>query len=89
MLRRGRPRSWLRSSPSIRWLLRSWGRYRARFPELLVKGAADEHSYALHPSDARALARADLIVWVGPNLEGFMERPLETLAPEEPANWNS
>ena len=49
-------------------------------PELLVKGAADEHSYALHPSDARALARADLIVWVGPNLEGFMKRPLETLA---------
>lgn len=38
-------------------------------PTLLIKGAASPHGYALRPSEARALGRADLIVWVGPALE--------------------
>jgi zinc transport system substrate-binding protein len=49
-------------------------------PELLIEGAASPHDYALKPSDARLLARADAIVAIGPGMEGFLARPLRTLA---------
>ena len=49
-------------------------------PELLVKGGGSPHGYSLRPSEARALAEADLVVWVGPQLESFLVKPLETLA---------
>ena len=48
-------------------------------PELLVKGAASPHGYVLRPSEARLLSKADLIIRVGSGLEGFMDKPLETL----------
>ncbi len=50
-------------------------------PELLLGGAASPHSYALKPSDAEKLARSEVIFWVGPQLENFLERPLANLAP--------
>jgi zinc transport system substrate-binding protein len=49
-------------------------------PQLLVKGGGSPHDYALRPSEARALSQAELIVWVGPQLESFLEKPLSTLA---------
>jgi zinc transport system substrate-binding protein len=49
-------------------------------PALLVRGAASPHTYALRPSDARAIEEADVIVRVGPNLEGFLERPIAALS---------
>lgn len=49
-------------------------------PRLLIGGGASPHAYALKPSDARALADAALIVWVGEGLETMLERPLRTLA---------
>ncbi len=48
-------------------------------PALLVKGSASPHTYALKPSDAKALSDADLIVWVGPGMEPFLVKPLATL----------
>ncbi|AWK86108.1 zinc ABC transporter substrate-binding protein ZnuA [Azospirillum thermophilum] len=51
-------------------------------PALLVKGAGSPHTYALKPSDAKALSAADLVVWVGPELEGFLEKPLKSNAPK-------
>ncbi|MEX2644254.1 MAG: zinc ABC transporter substrate-binding protein [Acetobacterales bacterium] len=48
-------------------------------PTLLVSGAATPHSYAMRPSDARALASADLVFWVGPALESFLAKPLSVL----------
>lgn len=48
-------------------------------PTLLVEGAGSPHTYALRPSDARALQDADLVFWVGRALETFLVRPLETL----------
>ena len=50
-------------------------------PELLLTGAASPHSYALKPSDARKIARAEVIFWTGPVLETFLETPLANLAP--------
>lgn len=49
-------------------------------PALLIKGAGSPHNYALKPSDAQTLARARLIVWVGRDLETFLDRPLGALA---------
>ena len=48
-------------------------------PELLVKGAASPHAYALRPSEARALEQAKVVFWVGEGLEAFLVGPLETL----------
>ncbi|GLR78986.1 zinc ABC transporter substrate-binding protein (plasmid) [Azospirillum oryzae] len=50
-------------------------------PTLLVRGGASPHSYTMKPSDAKALSAADLVVWVGPELEGFLEKPLQANAP--------
>jgi zinc transport system substrate-binding protein len=49
-------------------------------PRLLLDKGASPHDYALKPSDARALARAKLVIWIGPGLEGFLTKPLQTLA---------
>lgn len=49
-------------------------------PTLIVAGAASPHAYALRPSDARALSRAALVFWVGPEMERFLEKPLAALA---------
>ena len=51
-------------------------------PELIVEGAASPHTYALKPSNARALQGAKVIFWVGPGLEAFLEKPLAALGPE-------
>jgi len=48
-------------------------------PQLLVKGGGSPHGYTLRPSEARALSKADLVVWVGPELESFLAKPLMTL----------
>ncbi len=48
-------------------------------PTLLIKGGRSPHNYSLRPSEARALSEADLLVWIGPQMETFLEKPLETL----------
>ena len=47
-------------------------------PEVLLPPAASPHNYALRPSDRRLLATADRIYWVGPDLERFLQRLLES-----------
>ena len=48
-------------------------------PELLVKKGSP-HGYSLRPSEAQALAHADLVIWVGHELESFLVKPLKTVA---------
>ena len=48
-------------------------------PYLLMKGVASPHTFSLKPSDARELARARVIFWVGDILSPGLERPLEVL----------
>lgn len=45
-------------------------------PQLLVTGGASPHDYHLRPSDARVIAEADILFWIGPDLERFLIRPL-------------
>ena len=49
-------------------------------PHLLVPPSASPHSTDLRPSGARALQDADLVFWVGPRLEAFLVKPIESLA---------
>jgi zinc transport system substrate-binding protein len=44
--------------------------------DVLLPASASPHGYAMRPSEARLLQDADLFVWVGPDLETFLERSL-------------
>jgi zinc transport system substrate-binding protein len=48
-------------------------------PSLLLKGPVSEHVYALKPSDARMLEKAQLILWTGRELETYLVKPLSSL----------
>lgn len=48
----------------------------AGVPALLVKEGATPYEYQLDEQDRAALEAADLIVWVGAELEGFLAEPL-------------
>ena len=48
-------------------------------PTLLVRGGASPHTWSLRPSDAHALEHADLVVWVGDELESFLVQPIDAL----------
>ncbi|MDJ0613955.1 MAG: zinc ABC transporter substrate-binding protein [Rhizobiaceae bacterium] len=49
-------------------------------PELIVEGAGSPHTYALKPSQAQNLENADVVFWIGHDLEAFLEKPLEAIA---------
>ena len=49
-------------------------------PDLIVAPDASPHSYALRPSQARALEKAQVVFWTSAELTPWLERPLETLA---------
>jgi zinc transport system substrate-binding protein len=49
-------------------------------PGLIVDGSASPHNYALKPSQANALAGAQIMFWIGSGLEGFLEKPLKNIA---------
>ena len=45
-------------------------------PQVLLPAGASPHDFALRPSDLRRLDAADLVIWVGPELESFLVKPL-------------
>lgn len=49
-------------------------------PELLLQGTSSPHSYAMKPSDAASLGRAQIVFWVGDVLESFLVKPLQAQA---------
>ena len=49
-------------------------------PSLVVEGAGSPHTYALKPSQAQMLEQANVVFWIGHELEAFLEKPVETLA---------
>ena len=42
--------------------------------QILLPDGASEHDYSLRPSDAKRLQNADLVVWIGPEMEAFMDK---------------
>ncbi len=55
----------------------------AREPELLVGAGKTPYGHVLTPKQEQSLKAADLIVWVGPELEKFLVQPLSE-TPEDP-----
>ena len=49
-------------------------------PDLIVDGYASPHGFSMKPSHAKMLQNADLIFWVGEDLENFLEKPLSSIA---------
>ncbi len=49
-------------------------------PDLIVDGFNSPHGFNLKPSHAKMIENADLIIWVGEDLEAFLEKPLNTIA---------
>lgn len=49
-------------------------------PKLIVDGAASLHTYSLKPSNAADLQAAQMVFWMGPELENFLAGPLQSLA---------
>lgn len=47
-------------------------------PVLLLDTGANAHDYQLKPSQAAALAEADLVVWIGPEMTPWLERALDS-----------
>ncbi len=45
-------------------------------PVLLLQGNVSPHDYSLRPSDVRALNSAQVVFWIGPELESFLVKPL-------------
>lgn len=51
--------------------------------EQLIPDLASHHDYPLKMSDHKRLHQADLIIWIGPELESFLSRPLGNLSAEK------
>ena len=49
-------------------------------PDLIVDGYSSPHGFAMKPSHAKMLQNADLVFWVGEDLENFLEKPLSSIA---------
>ncbi|PIE83623.1 MAG: zinc ABC transporter substrate-binding protein [Candidatus Contendobacter odensis] len=46
-------------------------------PYLLIKGGSSPHGYHLRPSEAQAIAKADVVFWIGATLESFLVKPID------------
>jgi len=51
-------------------------------PTLLLNGATSPHSYSLRPSDMRKLEDADVVFYISPELEIFLQRAIKNLPKE-------
>jgi len=51
--------------------------------DVLLPDGASPHDYALRPSDIQRIGSADLVIWVGPELEAFLTKPAGALAPDK------
>jgi len=49
-------------------------------PVLLLQHNASPHDYHLKPSDVKLIDSADLIIWGGPELEGYLSKPISNTA---------
>ena len=48
-------------------------------PYLIIKGRASPHGFSLRPSDAKKIRNAQVIFWIGDEIETFLIKPLKTI----------
>lgn len=46
-------------------------------PELLMKQMPSPHHYTMRPSDRRLLANARMIIWIGPQMESYLNKVIQ------------
>ncbi|MDH2998533.1 zinc ABC transporter substrate-binding protein [Pasteurellaceae bacterium LFhippo2] len=51
--------------------------------KVLLPVSASPHDYSLKPSDVEQLQSAQLVVWIGEEMEGFLEKSIEKLPKEK------
>ena len=49
-------------------------------PTVIIEGAGSPHTYSLKPSQAQQLQDANLVFWMGDELETFLEGPIQSIA---------
>ena len=49
-------------------------------PDIIIDGSSSPHTFQLKPSHASMLQEADIIFWIGEDLEVFLETPLDSIA---------
>ncbi len=49
-------------------------------PSLIIEGTSNPHTFVFKPSHAQMLEEADIVFWIGEDLEAFMEKPLDSLS---------
>jgi zinc transport system substrate-binding protein len=49
-------------------------------PDLIIPAEASPHSYSMRPSQAKALAKADLVFWIGEELTPWLNKALANVA---------
>ena len=49
-------------------------------PSIIVDGSNSPHNFNLKPSNAKAIENADIIFWVGEDIESFLEKPLKSIS---------
>ena len=55
-------------------------------PTVIIEGAGSPHTYSLKPSQAKQLQDADLVFWMGDELETFLEGPIQNIAKNAKSN---
>jgi zinc transport system substrate-binding protein len=48
-------------------------------PKLLLQGNESPHDFSMRPSQAKSIQEADLLIWIGESLEGFLAKPVKNL----------
>ena len=49
-------------------------------PSLIIESTNNPHTFVFKPSHAEMIENADIVFWIGEDLEAFMEKPLDSLA---------
>ena len=48
-------------------------------PKMILEGTGSPHTYSLAPSKAREIQNADIVFWIGPQIETFLIKPLNNI----------
>ena len=52
-------------------------------PALIVDGSNSPHNFNMKPSNAKDIENADIIFWVGEDIESFLEKPLKSISKKQ------
>ncbi len=49
-------------------------------PGIIIEGGGSPHTFSMKPSQAAMLEKANVVFWIGPQIESFLSKPLEAIA---------